>query len=309
MKDLYLNHPHVQHVEKQVEQLIRLPRKIRMPGLFICADSGIGKTHLLRRIERRHPAHEDGSRHCRPVLYVQVPAAVRVRDLRHTLFDEAGIAYRDTPRQTPETILRTGLAAAGVRLILLDEIHIIEHQRYRTRVHLRDYIRCLSNSTQLPVVLSGTGEFERALTQDPQLSSRYPMVRLPRWTEGPEFMAFLQGYQRACPLRLPSQLAEPQFMRALLKQTKGITDQIIRCLQAAALVGIRQGIERISIDNLEWWKDPPAVGSAYGTSDEYAASELAAAWLADTREKPAPLQSMGPVSRGNRSGPNGEGGI
>ena len=58
LKDVYLHHPYAQQVERQVEQLIRFPRKFRMPGMFLCAESGMGKTQILRRIERRHPPYE-----------------------------------------------------------------------------------------------------------------------------------------------------------------------------------------------------------------------------------------------------------
>jgi hypothetical protein len=166
LKDLYVSHPPAQYVERQIEQLIRLPRRIRMPGLFLCGDSGMGKTHLLRRIERRHPEYDDAEtkRHIRPVLYVQVPAAPTVRSLRRTLIDEANIPFLDHPsRPLPESILRRGLAAAGTQLIVLDEIHNIEHMKWNQRVLLRDWVRCLSNSTQRPIVLSGTEEFESAI--------------------------------------------------------------------------------------------------------------------------------------------------
>jgi Bacterial TniB protein len=310
LKDVYLNHPHAQAVERQIEQLIRLPRKIRMPGLFLCAESGIGKTQILRRIERRHPVHEDGTRRCRPVLYVQVPAAPTVRSLRRTLLDEAEIPFLDYPNKpTPESLLRRGLAAAHTRLIMLDEIHNIEHMKYTTRTLLRDYVRCLSNSTQLPIVLGGTSEFEQALTEDRQLESRYPIMRLPRWTDRPEFMAFLQGYERACPLRLPSRLTEPQFVRAILAETHGITDSIIRSLQAAALVAIRVGTERIGLEDLAWWRDPPAFQGIDQASELASESELARAWLNDTRRSANPPSGLEPRQSRNRARIQGEGKI
>jgi hypothetical protein len=291
LKDLYVSHPPAQCVERQVEQLIRLPRRIRMPGLFLCGDSGMGKTHLLRRVERRHPEREDPVtlRHIRPVLYVQVPAAPTVRTLRRTLIDEANIPFLDHPsRPLPESVLRRGLAAAGTQLIVLDEIHNIEHMKWDHRVLLRDWVRCLSNATQRPIVLAGTEEFESAILGDRQMASRYPIVRLPRWKSGQDLAAFLQGYERACPLRLASHLTDPQLMQTLLDETDGITDSIVRSLQAAALVAIREGTERITAEYLSWWRDPPLLAH-YGESDNASdGTELAMAWLRDRRQDVQP---------------------
>jgi len=304
LKDLYVSHPPAQYVERQIEQLIRLPRRIRMPGLFLCGDSGMGKTHLLRRIERRHPEREDAAtkRHIRPVLYVQVPAAPTVRTIRRTLIDEANIPFLDHPsRPLPESVLRRGLAAAGTQLIVLDEIHNIEHMKWDHRVLMRDWVRCLSNSTQRPIVLSGTEEFESAILGDRQMASRYPIVRLPRWSAGQDLAAFLQGYERACPLRLASHLSDPQLMRALLDETDGITDSIVRSLQAAALVAIREGTERIVPEYLSWWRDPPLL-THYGTSDdELDGAELAMAWLRDHRRDMQPVVKAPALKFRNRA--------
>lgn len=301
LKDLYLNHPPVQRIERQIEHLLRLPRRIRMPGLFLCGDSGMGKTHLLRRVERRHPEQTDPAtnRCIRPVLYAQVPADPTVRTLRRTLMDEANIPFLDHPRRPlPGSILRRGLAAAGTRLIVLDEIHNIEHVKGERRVLLRDYVRCLSNETQLPIVLSGTEEFERAIREDRQLQSRYPIARLERWTLGPDLMAFLQGYERACPLRLASHLTDAHLMRALLKETDGITDSMIRCLQAAALVAIREGTERITTELLVWWRDPPLLAHYDCQDDEGQGADLALAWLRGARRCADPMPKLSePESR------------
>jgi hypothetical protein len=291
LKDLYISHPPIQRIERKIEHLLRMPRKTRMTGLFVCGDSGMGKTHLGRKIERSHAEYNDAKsgRTVVPVLFVSVPAGPSISSLRGTIMDAAYIPYvtsRYVRRSiTPQSALLKSIKAAGTRLIVLDDIHNIEAAR--DIEPLRDYVRCLSNETQLPLLLLGMEKFENSLARDPQLSTRYPIVRLSRWMVGPDFAALLQAYERACPLRLASGLTDMQVMQALIKETGGLTEYVIQCLQTAALVAIREGTERITPDNCAWWRDAPL--SSHYPDEEDDLEALAEAFLKDTGRSADPV--------------------
>ena len=90
-------------------------------------------------------------------------------------------------------------------------------------------------------------------------------------------------------------------MRALLDETGGLTDTIIRCLQAAALVAIREGTERIVPEYLSWWRDPPLLAH-YETGDEEQKSvALANAWLKDERRAAPPPSAPAGLRWRNRA--------
>ena len=131
------------------------------------------------------------------------------------------------------------------------------------------------------------------MEQDTQLGSRYAIVRLTRWTAGPDLAAFLQGYERACPLKLASHLNDTKIIRALLEETAGLTESIVRCLQAAALVAIRDGVERIIPENFVWWRDPPLLSSYENQSDAEQSEDLARAWLKDSGRHADPIPMTG----------------
>jgi hypothetical protein len=78
-------------------------------------------------------------------------------------------------------------------------------------------------------------------------------------------------------------------MQALLDETEGITDSIVRSLQAAALVAIREGAERITPEYLSWWRDPPLLTNYDASDGELEGAELAMAWLRDHRRDVQPV--------------------
>jgi len=284
LKDIYIRHPAAQRIEQFLGHLIRLPRKHRMPGLFVCAPSGQGKTHVLRAFQRLYPeTHQPDGKRVLPILYGSVPASPTVHALDAMLYAEANLPSAAWPsRMLLNERLRRALSALGTRMIAIDEVHNLEHVKRRQVLH--DWVRGLSNDTQLPVVLAGTEEFEPALLADPQLRSRFFVVRLPVWEDDANFQAFLSTYERACPLRSFSRLTAPSIRQALLHESAGITDHLMKCLSSAAIAAIRLKRERITEDLLPWWRDPPLL-----TDLRESPEALAHAWLGDTRVAPDPL--------------------
>jgi hypothetical protein len=90
-------------------------------------------------------------------------------------------------------------------------------------------------------------------------------------------------------------------MRALLDETDGITDSIVRSLQAAALVAIREGTERIVPEYLSWWRDPPLLTHYSTSDDELDGAELAMAWLRDHRRDMQPVVKAPALKFRNRA--------
>jgi len=100
------------------------------------------------------------------------------------------------------------------------------------------------------VICAGTPSVEREFVADPQIERRFDITRFAAWTVGAAFRRFLDTYERARPLRLPSTLSELSMMRAILDETSGVTHRIIQRLNAAAIVAINEHVERITPDLL-----------------------------------------------------------
>jgi hypothetical protein len=125
-------------------------------------------------------------------------------------------------------------------------IVILGHQlSYATAVIL-DAIKGISTTCQISVICAGTSAVEGDFRADPQIERRFEVTRFAAWTADVAFRRFLDTYERARPLRLASRLSALPMMRALLDEASGITHRIIQRLNAAAILAVHEGIERIS---------------------------------------------------------------
>jgi hypothetical protein len=103
----------------------------------------------------------------------------------------------------------------------------------------------------MSVVLVGTHDAVVALQTDAQMTSRFPPVELPRWTESDDFRKFLAAFVRLLPLRRPSALANRDVVQFVLAVTGGVTGAIAQVLNCAAELAILDGSESISLGHLE----------------------------------------------------------
>lgn len=223
-KDLFIEHEYSQYLNDVLDALMCEPRHGRMPCWLIAGDAGMGKTAQLHRFARRHPDHRDRAAVLlRPIVVANVPP----EPTRATL-EVAILEVLDAPAITHSrlvdraAVIRRLLTAHQTRILMLDEIQHVCHSRVRDRCVVLDSIKAFSTTCQINVVCAGTPSVIREFQADAQLERRFSVTQFVQWRPGPALHRFLETYERARPLRLPSRLADPQIVRTVLAESGGI---------------------------------------------------------------------------------------
>ena len=71
--DRWISYPRAEAALEKLETLMSFPERARMPNLLIVGESGMGKTMIVEKFVRAHPAgfNRETGVHCRPVVVVQ----------------------------------------------------------------------------------------------------------------------------------------------------------------------------------------------------------------------------------------------
>ena len=258
-KDLFIEHDVSRYLSDQLDALMCEPRHTRMPCLLMTGDAGMGKTAQLHRFQRRYPdsVGEDGGR-LRPIVIANMPPEPTRTTLEFALLealDAPGFSRNQSVDRAG--VIRRMLTAHRTRGLVIDEAQHLCHSRARDRAVVLDTLKALSTTCQINILCAGTPAVIREFQADPQLERRFSITQLPQWDAGPSFQRFLQTYERARPLRHASGLAESGMVRAILAEAGGTTHHIVQCLNAAAIVAIHEGIERITPDLLTVYRTDP----------------------------------------------------
>ena len=246
------------------------PRSERMENLLFIAESGMGKTSLIRKFERSHGASVDAASGTLPhpvavvlmpdeprddALFVQILKAVGAP------FDLAARRHRLALRETTFRILRE----LETRMLVIDEINSLLVGTARQQRQLLQLLRFLSNELGIALVCTGVPEARHALLSDPQLRSRFTVIELPPWTADATFQEFVTLLVQGLPLRQPSPINSGKVRRLLIALSGGITLTICRAVERAATAAIRGGREQIDLAALEdatiWRGMTPAAAS------------------------------------------------
>jgi hypothetical protein len=252
----WITHPPAQRVLAHLEEAFGQPKGDRMENLLLVAESGMGKTMLLRKFQRDHAVLPDMAsgvqRH--PVVlalmpeepseeafYVQVLKAVGAPVVLSTRRHRLGL------RETTFRLLRE----LGTQMLMIDEINSVLVGSARQQRYFLQLLRFLSNELQVALVCAGVPEARFALLSDPQLRSRVAELALDPWTAGTELTVFVALLVQGLPLRQASPVDSGKLRRLLVERSGGITLSICRAVERAAAAAIRSGQERIDLASLE----------------------------------------------------------
>lgn len=246
----------------RIEDLMHHPKVPRMPNLLILGHTNNGKTTIIERLLKRHPADDDiQADYVKvPVLAIKAPPLPDESRLYDLILEKLFAPYKTSDKVSRKQIqVVNTLKKIGTKILVIDEIQDIIAGRYEKQRQFLNVLKFLGNELQIPIVGVGTKEALRAIHADPQMSNRFEPIALPAWQLNKDFQKLLASYERILPLRLPSKLHLSPISSRLFALSEGIIGELSRLLNLATIKAIESGTEQITIeiiDSLNW--SPPS---------------------------------------------------
>jgi hypothetical protein len=233
---------------EELERRFHYPTCARMPCMLLYGDSGMGKSMILEKMERQHPSSYDERKGItkRPIVIVQMPSSPDERRFYTRILEVLGAPYsvRDQMGALEGRVIHL-LKQLGTQLLFIDEVHHLLAGSHREQRRALNLLKFLTNELKIVIVAVGTSDAFHALQTDVQVASRFEPLLIPRWTETDAFRAFVVAYGKLLPLRKSSPFGDPEMIRALIKQSDGITGRVTWLLGGAAEIAIQDGSEFI----------------------------------------------------------------
>ncbi|MBZ4323957.1 TniB family NTP-binding protein [Streptomyces huiliensis] len=236
------------------------------PSLIVTGPAAAGKTTALLHVGRAcHLAHTRGhpqpARSARaqvPVAYVLVPPGASAKALATEFARYLGIPLttRMTQAAITDAVCHT-YNQAGVRLILIDEIHRL-NPRTTTGAETADLLKDLTERIRATFVYAGIDVTSTALfsgVRGAQLAARASLVECgafpARSGKHEPFRELITGVEAALDLRAHRPGTLPRHASYLHQRTAGRIGSLTRLIRQAAITSILDGTERITKTSLD----------------------------------------------------------
>jgi type II secretory pathway predicted ATPase ExeA len=262
--DRFISHGRVAPILDHVEFLRLQPQQTRAAGLVVSGRPGSGKTMLARAVVRRCPpkAAEGGQTATWPALSINMTGAREAKTLYNRILSQLEVPdpgrYAGSDR---ERMVLKVCRAAGVRLLIVDEIQDILTSTARQQRIALDTIKFLMNELSLPILALGTGQAREAMQVDEHLNARFTYRDLPIWKQDQHLTTFLDALERVLPLREPSHLSSLPMSSTILRHSEGVLDVIVRLVTHAAAHAVEQGKEAVTPALIELAFNVPPVAA------------------------------------------------
>lgn len=126
--DRWITYARAELALASIEDLLSFPKRTRMPNILIVGPTNNGKTMIVEKFRRAHPATEasateDGVARV-PVLKIQMPPGPDERRFFGAILDALGLPYVPSDRlaRRQDAAVRL-MRSTNVRLFIVDEVH------------------------------------------------------------------------------------------------------------------------------------------------------------------------------------------
>lgn len=249
----WLGYKEAKRILAKMEDLLSYPRITRMPNMLLVAPSFNGKTSILERFLSLHTPDIDptGEVTICPVVMVEAPPKPDISDFYTRILDILMTPYKPTASVSEKySQIKRLFRQMDVRMLIIDEIHHLIAGSLNRQQEFRNALKSLGNETKVVIVAAGIEDAYNAFNTDPQMSSRFTPEELPTWKANNEFGSLLVTLELRTPLKLPSNLKDPQMMLAIHQRSEGTLGDMCDLVKELAVDAIRSGTERISLERI-----------------------------------------------------------
>jgi len=258
---IWISYTRAERMISLFQDYMKMPKRARMKNLLVIGDSNMGKTTILERFIRMNPSveyqDEHGIYHPRvPVVMIQAPTIADEKNLYASILNQFWTSFR--PSDTTIKLkhhMYSQMRECDVQMLIIDEIHNLLDTTTVKQRQIMNAIKTLGNELKIPIVAVGINTAATILSSDPQLASRYSVVKLSTWGLDKEFLGLLKGFEKRLPLRNPSMLYGREKAPLLLKICEGNLGNLHTLLAECAKEAISEGTEEITTDiirNNQW---------------------------------------------------------
>lgn len=259
-EDDIIEYPKVKKIHEILEHFLTKPKKLRTQNLLIIGEANIGKTSIVKSFELKHSSFtlEDSEKISiivRPVLLALASDNADVKHLYISILEQFW-----TPFNPSDSLVKLRhqayhlLRECNVQMLILDEVHHFLQGTPAQQRNVMNALKNISNSLMIPLVCVGLKDAELILTTDPQLSSRFDIIKLSPWELGVDFRGLLQSFEKRLPLKKPSLLYEKEKGMLLHLISQGNIGNLHRLLIECATYAIEHDIEEITVDIINKFK-------------------------------------------------------
>lgn len=230
------------------------PKTTRTQSLLIIGDSHMGKTKIMEEFLKEHPTvtykDEEGLERIRkPVILATAGSTTHEKDLYIAILRALKTSFRPTESKVKLKYQAISLMESyGVRILIIDEIHDLIDTTMIKQRNIMNEIKYLTNELKLPIVAVGIEKARPIINYDPQLSSRFDIVNLPKWENDKNFKGILKVFEKKFPLKKPSHLSGEGKSKLLYRICRGNLGDLHRLLKACTKYAIESNEEEITID-------------------------------------------------------------
>jgi Bacterial TniB protein len=250
--DRWISYPRAEVILHRMAELLELPVRVRMQNLLIHGASGAGKSMLIQKFVRDHPADSDADRPWSPVLSIQMPPMPTVRSFFAEILRSLDFpVIRGSRLSDLEHNAIRQLEKLRPKILAIDEVHNLLACTPREQRAALNVLKFLSNEMRASIIAAGTTEALIVMQTDPQIASRFESAALPSWTMSEDLRSFVAGFFRQLAIDPKDIVNREAALAYILELTSGVTGRIVELIRQSAQVTIRCLRTEVTMEHLQ----------------------------------------------------------